>query len=144
MADIFPPDLTSSVGRVRKYVPDLVLLDDPKDPTAEPQYYFSDDEISGFIAEYTDASDRPTISQVKRAAADIIDALANNEALVLKKIKTEDLETDGPATANALRAGAKALRAQADEEDANNEPWFFDVIPFRHGHPQTKMSGRFG
>ena len=142
MADIFPPDLTSSVGRVRKYVPDLVLLDDPKDPTAEPQYYFSDDEISGFIAEYTDASDRPTLSQVKRAAADIIDALANNEALVLKKIKTEDLQTDGAATANALRAGARALRQQADDEDAAAFDNFFDIVPFKHYHPQTRLPWR--
>lgn len=143
MADTFPPDLTTGVGRVRKYVPDLVLLEDPKDPAAEPMYYFSDAEVEGFLAEYADTGERPTRAQVKRAAADVIDALANNEALVLKKIKTEDLETDGPATANALRAGARALRSQAQDEDEADARNFFDVVPFRHQHPQTKLSGWF-
>lgn len=142
MADQFPPDLTSGIGRVRKYVPDLELLDDPKDVLADPQYYFSDAEVTGFLYEYA-GNEEPTRAQVKRAAADIIDALANNEALVLKKIKTEDLETDGPATANALRAGARALRTQADIEDEAEDRQFFDLVPFRHQHPQTRLGGRF-
>lgn len=142
MADIYPPNLDSPVGRVRKYVPDLVQLEDTKNPAAPKQYYFSDDEISGFIGEYADSGTEPTRAQVKRAAADIIDALANNEALVLKKIKTEDLQTDGPATANALRAGARALRQQADDEDAAAGDNFFDVIPFKHYHPQTRLPWR--
>lgn len=142
MADIFPPQLDTPVGRVRKYVPDLVQLDDPKNPTADPTYYFSDLEVAGFLSEYALLTEAPTRSQVKRAAADIIDALANNEALILKKIKTEDLETDGPATANALRAGARALRAQADDEDEANNA-LFELVPFKHYHPQTRLGGRF-
>ncbi len=138
MADLFPPNLTSPVGRVRKYIPDLILLEDPKVPTAAPEYYFSDKEIESFVFEYSGDVAAATRYQVKRAAADAIDALANNEALVLKKIKTEDLETDGPATANALRAGARALRQQADEDDAN-ENQFVGVIPFNHYHPQTRL-----
>lgn len=135
MADITPPDLTSGVGRVRKYIPDLVQLEDPKDPLADPTYYFSDDEITAFLVEYPVAAER---WHVKRAAADAIDALANNEALVLKKIKTEDLETDGPATANALRAGARALRERASQEEAE-ESYFVGVVPFKHYHPQTRL-----
>ena len=142
MPDIYPPNLDSPVGRVRKYVPDLVQLEDTKNPAAPKQYYFSDDEISGFIGEYADSGTEPTRAQVKRAAADIIDALANNEALVLKKIKTEDLQTDGPATANALRAGARALRQQADDEDTAVADNFFDIIPFKHNHPQTRLPWR--
>lgn len=142
MPDIYPPNLDSPVGRVRKYVPDLVQLEDTKNPAAPKQYYFSDDEISGFIGEYADSGTEPTRAQVKRAAADVIDALANNEALVLKKIKTEDLQTDGPATANALRAGARALRQQADDEDAAAFDNFFDIVPFKHFHPQTRLPWR--
>lgn len=141
MADLFPPDLSSAVGRTRKYIPDLVKLEDPKDPSAEPSYYFSDLELTGFVSEYADPSAEPTRWQIKRAAADAIDALANNEALVLKKIKTEDLETDGPATANALRAGARALRERAAQEEAE-ESVFIGVIPFRHFHPQTRLPWR--
>ncbi len=142
MTDIFPPDLTASVGRVRKYVPDLIQLDDPRDPGADPAYYFTDAEIESYVAEYTYGStDRPKRSQIKRAAADVIDALANNEALVLKKIKTEDLETDGPATANSLRNGAKALRQQAAEEEIA-EGQYVVVVPFIHHHPQTRLPRR--
>lgn len=142
MADLFPPDLSSGIGRVRKYVPDLVLLEDPKNPEAPPSYYFSDAEVAGYLLEYSDEPDTATRSQVKRAAADLIDALANNEALVLKKIKTEDLETDGPATANSLRAGARALRDRAAQED-EEESQFVGVIPFRHFHPPTRMPWRY-
>lgn len=142
MADIFPPVLDSPVGRVRKYIPDLVQLEDPKNPATEPAYYFSDLEISGYIGEYSAQGTEPTRSQVKRAAADAIDALANNEALILKKIKTEDLETDGAAVANSLRNGARQLRLQADDEDKADSA-FFDIIPFNHYHPQTRLRGRF-
>lgn len=142
MSDIFPPVLDTPIGRVRKYIPDLVQLEDPRNPAAEPTYYFSDAEISGYVGEYTSAGVEPTRAQVKRAAADAIDALANNEALILKKIKTEDLETDGAAVANSLRAGARQLRLQADDED-KAESAFFEIIPFRHFHPQTRLSGRF-
>lgn len=142
MPDIFPPVLDTPVGRVRKYIPDLVQLEDPKNPSADPAYYFSDLEISGYVGEYTREGDEPTRAQVKRAAADAIDALANNEALILKKIKTEDLETDGAAVANSLRAGARQLRLQADDED-RAESAFFEIIPFRHHHPQTRLRGRF-
>lgn len=141
MADTYPPDLTTGIGRVRKYIPDLVLLEDPKDLTADPGYYFSDLEVSGYLTEYTEDLDGATRSQVKLAAADLIDALANNEALVMKKIKTEDLETDGPATANSLRAGAKALRQTALDEEAA-EATFVGVVPFRHYHPQTRVPWR--
>jgi len=137
--DIYPPDLAQPVGRVRKYIPDLVLLEDPKDPLAEPSYYFSDAEIEGFLVEYPG---EPARWHVKLAAADAIDALANNEALVMKQIKTEDLETDGPATANALRAGARALRQAALEDEASAST-FVAVVPFRHFHPQTRLPRRF-
>lgn len=143
MVDIYPPNLTTPIGRVRKYIPDLEQLEDPKNPLAPKQYYFSDAEISGFIAEYAASGAEPTRGQVKRAAADAIDALANNEALVLKKIKTEDLQTDGAATANALRAGARALRAQADDDDARDSDNYFEIVPFRHHHPQTRLPWRY-
>lgn len=138
MADITPPDLASGVGRVRKYIPDMVQLEDPKNPAAAPSYYFSDAEVAAFLAEY---SDKPERWHVKRAAADAIDALANNEALILKKIKTEDLETDGKAVADALRAGARALRDRARQEEVEETP-FVAVIPFRHLHPPTKLPWR--
>ncbi|UXN31007.1 hypothetical protein [Glutamicibacter sp. M10] len=54
---------------------------------------------------------------VKRAAADALEAIAVSEVLVSKKIRTQDLSTDGPAVAEALRKLAAGLRDQADNED---------------------------
>ena len=47
------------------------------------------------------------------AAAQALDIIASSEALVAKKIKLLDLETDGPAVAKALREHAQRLRDQA-------------------------------
>lgn len=49
---------------------------------------------------------------VKLAAATALDTLASNEAMVSKKLKTLDLQTDGPAVASSLRAHAALLREQ--------------------------------
>lgn len=54
---------------------------------------------------------------VKRAAADALEAIAVSEVLVSKKIRTQDLTSDGPAVAEALRKLAAGLREQADDED---------------------------
>lgn len=142
MTDIFPPEINSPIGRVRKYIPDMVQLENPERPTDPAAYYFSDLEIAGYLYEYAGESTNPSRHQVKRAAADAIEALANNEALVLKKIKTEDLETDGAKVADSLRRGAAALRKQADDEEGE-ESVMFEVIPFKHFHPQTRLPRSF-
>lgn len=49
---------------------------------------------------------------VKLAAATALDVLASNEALVSKRIRTLDLQTDGPAVAKTLREHAVLLREQ--------------------------------
>jgi hypothetical protein len=54
--------------------------------------------------------------RIKRAAASALDTIASSEAMVQKRITLLDLQTDGPATANALRQHAKALRDQANDE----------------------------
>ena len=50
---------------------------------------------------------------IRRAAADCLDAIATSEVLVSKKIRTQDLTTDGPAVSAELRALAKRLRDAA-------------------------------
>jgi hypothetical protein len=49
---------------------------------------------------------------VKLAAAQALDIIANSEVLIQKRISVLDLQTDGPAVANALREGAQRLRDQ--------------------------------
>jgi hypothetical protein len=55
---------------------------------------------------------------IKRAAAQALDTIASSEAMVQKRITLLDLQTDGPATANALRQHAKDLRREAEDEIA--------------------------
>jgi hypothetical protein len=49
----------------------------------------------------------------KMAAAQALDIIANSEVLIQKRIRLLDLQTDGPAVAEALRIGADRLRAQS-------------------------------
>jgi hypothetical protein len=60
---------------------------------------------------------------VKLAAADALDAIASSQALIQKKLKVLDLETDGPALAKALRDHAISLRKQVFSQDFD-EPTF--------------------
>ena len=70
-------------------------------------------------------------------AADALDAIATSEVLLAKKITSQDLTTDGPAVAAALRQQATALRARADKAVSRvaEEAWGFTA--FRPGHPGT-------
>jgi hypothetical protein len=58
------------------------------------------------------------------AAAQALDIIASSEALVSKKIKLLDLQTDGPAVANALRAHAAELRRQVAEGAGSDDGGF--------------------
>ncbi|UIU47069.1 hypothetical protein [Microcystis phage MinS1] len=80
---------------------------------------FSDAEISTYLALEG--------GNVKRAAAQVLDTIADNEALASKAIRTQDVATDGAKIADSLRKRAAELRRQADEADAD-EGFFFDVI----------------
>lgn len=93
----FSYELATDVGKIR------LLLSD----TVQADAYFTDEEISTFLT--------LEASSVKRAAALGLETIASNEALVLKVIKTLDLETDGAEVAKALREHAQDLRDQADE-----------------------------
>lgn len=105
-------DPQSDVGRVR------LLIDD-----TQGEGVFDDPEITAFL----DLNG----GSVLRAAAQALLMLAGSEARLGKKIRTQDLQTDGPAVAAELRALAKQLRAQADEEDAASpDASFFSVVEY--------------
>jgi hypothetical protein len=111
-----PVDFDSAVGRVRKYIPDLVALPDPSDPDGPKNYILSDDEIQSFIDDEVVDSKNPRGFEIKRAAAYAMIAIGNSENLILKKIVTQDQQTDGPSVAKAMIAAAAALMARADAE----------------------------
>lgn len=73
--------------------------------------------------------------ELRLAAADCLDAMASNMALLLRKIKSMDLETDGPALAKALREHAVAIRDQVGTEPSleviemiNDRPGYTEKI----------------
>ena len=100
-------DYTTDEGRVR-----LLIAD-----TDTNNLVLDDDQILGFLEIHG--------GNLKRAAAAALDTIASSEALLSKKIRTQDHQTDGPAVADALRAHARALRDEADGEDTQEEESFF-------------------
>lgn len=105
-------DPTTDVGKVRLLIADL----------DETSPLFEDDQIQAFLDMWA--------SSVFRAAAQAADAIAVSEVLVSKKIKTQDLSTDGPAVAKELRALAETLRMRAAEVDENGDPFVADFVPY--------------
>jgi len=73
---------------------------------------FTDAQYSGFLS--------LNGGVYRLAAAQALEACAASEALVSKKIRTQDLSTDGPAVAAELRALAASLRAQHDDGIGND------------------------
>lgn len=89
-------DPTTSIGLVRLLSTDL----DEEAPL------FTDAQITAFLTLEG--------NEARLAAAQALDTIASSEALVSKKIRTQDLATDGPAVAKELRARADELRRQVD------------------------------
>ncbi len=120
MPDITPPNYSTAIGQVRLLIPDTEQLEDPKNPSATPEYIFTDPQIQAFIALYN--------NNVKRAAAAAKLALATSEALIGKVIKTYDFSTDGAKLAAELRAQAKQLQDEAREDDMYDSYETFIVV----------------
>ncbi|MFF5791127.1 hypothetical protein ACFY5D_03670 [Paeniglutamicibacter sp. NPDC012692] len=122
-------DYTTPAGQVRLLIADLAsppILDDPM-----LEGYLG---MHGYVTGDAGSIELPGIW---RAAADALDAIATSEALTSKKIRTQDLSTDGPAVAAELRKQAAALRYKADQKDAEDDS-FFEIIPFCGG---TRLEG---
>ncbi len=98
----FTYNLTTEAGKVRLLITDT----DYTNPI------FEDNEIDVFLS-FTAVDGT---NDINLAAAVALETIAASEALVQKKIKLLDLTTDGPAVATSLRAAAKLLREQSDNE----------------------------
>lgn len=113
-----------------QYDPSLIaqvrlLIDDTQGEQvfSDDELVFSDDEIAQFLD--------LNAGSVLRGAAQALLMLAGSEARLGKKIRTQDLQTDGPAVAAELRALAKELRQQAAEQEAAGpDAAFFDVVEY--------------
>jgi hypothetical protein len=98
--------------------------------------YFATVEINDFLA--------LNGNSVRRAAAQALDAIAGNEVLVSKKIRTQDLSTDGPAVAKELRAQAAELRRQADAGEGDDEQSGFEIAEFTPYHCPPEYTEQTG
>ncbi len=83
----------------------------------EAAYLFTDEQITTYL---TLTGDNPRL-----AAADALEAIAVSEVLISKKIKSQHLDTDGPAVAKALRELAATQRQIAADEDRED---VFDIV----------------
>lgn len=111
MAELEPIDYETPLGMVRLYTTDT-----SEDPAAR---LLTDDQIRGLL---TAASD-----SVYGATARALRLIATSEVLVSKKIRTQDLTTDGPAVAAELRAQAKVYDDLAAAE--TGEASFAGYVP---------------
>lgn len=104
-------DPTTPVGLVR-----LLINDISSDPV------FDDGDLNGFLT--------LEAQSVKRAAAQALDVIADDEALTAKVVTSQDVSTNGPAVAASLRARAATLRDQAVYDlTVTDDESVFELIP---------------
>lgn len=105
-----PPPLTPDLRQLRLLIADT-------NPAAR---LFRLDELQDFL---------DLEGHLKLAAAQALDVIASSEALTSKKIRTLDLQTDGPAVAKELRERAAELRRQVADGDGDDSVGF-DIVDF--------------
>lgn len=115
-----PPPLSADLRRLRLLIADT-------DPANR---LFRVDELQDFL----DIEG----GSVKLAAAQALGAIASSEALISKKIRTQDLATDGPAVAKELRERAAELRQQVADGEGDDSVGL-DVVDFVD--PFTRSTG---
>lgn len=114
-------DYSTSVGQVRLLIPDTGDV-----------FVFADDAIGAFLT--------LEAGNVRLAAAQALDVLASNEAMVSKMIRTQDLQTNGPAVAAELRQRAVSLREQASA--VGEETFGLEIVDYNR--TGWELSARWG
>lgn len=109
----FPPNPNTLIGQVR-----LLISDWPDSPDG---FIFDDAQVQAFLSMRKD--------NVTRAAASALMTIANNEVLLYKYVRTDDLTVDGVKGATELRLQARQLESQADNEDAADNEFFMVTYP---------------
>lgn len=124
MANIYPVDYETPLGQLRALLFQTERYVDPANPSTEADYLVPDGQLNAYLSINT--------GRLYAAASDALTALATNEALVSKKIRTEGgLQTDGPAVAQRLNDLAKEYRSRQREiDDEANALDAFEIVPF--------------
>lgn len=106
--------VSSDVMKVRALIPDLDATD----------YIFTNLQIDLYLEIYA--------GNVRRAAAAAINAIAVDEALLLKVVRTDDLSVNGAQVAEVLRKRAQDLNTEADALDTAAA----DIFMLAGGYPR--------
>jgi len=124
------PATAAELRIIRTLIPDSEAIFGP----TENETMFSDEDLQDFFT----AGNGNTL----KAAGFANYAIAASEALISKKIKTQDLSTDGAAVADALRKNGDALFARADKDaEPGTFEWFEFVDPFTCDRPELTEYG---
>lgn len=102
-------DLSTTVGKVRRTVPDKVV----------DNYIWTDEEIQSFLDD--------SGGNWRRASALILETMASDDLIVLKVVKIHNLETNTDRLMSAMLKRAASLRAEAATEEANSADSDFEV-----------------
>lgn len=108
--------MATDIEKVRALIPDL----------DEDDQIFSDTQIDVYLEIYA--------GNVRRAAAAAINAISIDEVLLLKVVRTDDLQVNGAQVAEQLRKRAKDLNDEADASEAGEASDVFLVVG---GYPRT-------
>ena len=130
MADIYPPDYETPVGKLRALIYDFTQMEwEVGEPAS---YKISDDMIKAYLAIAGE-------SKLFGAAAIALRASAANEILVGKWVRTEDLQTQGAPVGDALRLLAREYESKQKAEDDNlaQNELGFEIVT--HPFPYTNM-----
>lgn len=130
MADIYPPNMLTELGMLRALISDTTQIVWTKGQT--PTYRTSDDVLLGYLAL---AGEGRTYG----AAATALRAMAANEILIGKYIKTEDLMTDGAKVGDALRLLARDYENKQKQDDDNAAQNEFGFAIVTHSYPYVNM-----
>ncbi|QAY69992.1 hypothetical protein [Xylanimonas protaetiae] len=96
----------------------------------------ADDQVGGYLGAYglNPETDVTVRGDVRRAAADALDAIATSESLIGKVVRTADgLSTDGTKVAADLRAHAARMRDLAvrdDDQQGIDDGGFLGIAEF--------------
>lgn len=124
MANIYPVNFDTPLGQLRALLFQTERYVDPANPASPADFLVPDAQLNAYLSINSGA--------LFAAASDALIALATNEALVSKKIRTEGgLQTDGPAVAQRLLDLAKEYRKRHDADKADaDELDAFEIVPF--------------
>ena len=109
------------------------------DQNGTPRYLLSDDVLSALISARGEG-------KLYGATADALRALAANEILIGKYIRTQDLSTDGAKVGDALRLLAREYENKQKQEDDDNalDEFAFEIVNFEYPYINPEDTYRFG